>query len=136
MYKIRTMVYSESDNQPYTVKNDSRITRTGIWLRKLKLDELPQLWNVMKGEMSLVGPRPERVGIVRDCLRSGGYYYLRHQVKPGMTGWAQVNKPIATPKENFEKLPYDLYYIYHFSLVLEMVIIARTIWVILSMKSL
>jgi lipopolysaccharide/colanic/teichoic acid biosynthesis glycosyltransferase len=136
LYKIRTMVYNEKGYTTYTVKNDKRITQMGVWLRKLKLDELPQLLNVIKGEMSLVGPRPERVDIVKNCLIKSDYYYLRHQIKPGMTGWAQVNKPVATPQENFEKLPYDLYYIYNFSLLLEIGILIRTVGVIISMKSL
>jgi lipopolysaccharide/colanic/teichoic acid biosynthesis glycosyltransferase len=136
IYKIRTMIYNEKGYTDYTVQNDKRITVVGILLRKLKLDELPQLLNVIKGEMSLVGPRPERVDIVKNCIRQNDFYHFRHQVKPGMTGWAQVNKPTATPRENFQKLSYDLYYIYNFSIILEMEILIRTMGIVLSMKSL
>lgn len=137
IYKIRTMIYNGSNGYwAYTVKNDKRITAIGAILRKLKIDELPQLLNVIRGEMSLVGPRPERIEIVNICKRQNKYYHIRHLVKPGMTGWAQVNKPVATPLDNFQKLSYDLYYIYNYSILLEMKIVFRTIGIILSMKGL
>lgn len=136
IYKIRTMIYAEKDYTAYTVQHDKRITAVGVLLRKLKLDELPQLLNVIKGEMSLVGPRPERVEIVMNCVKQNEFYHYRHLVKPGMTGWAQVNKPTATPRENFQKLSYDLYYIYNFSFFLEMEILVRTVGIVLSMKGL
>ncbi len=136
IYKIRTMIYTKKGYTGYTVQNDKRITAVGVLLRKLKLDELPQLLNVIRGQMSLVGPRPERVDIVLNCVKQNNFYQYRHQVKPGMTGWAQVNKPTATPCENFQKLPYDLYYIYNFSFILEMQILIRTMGIVLSMKGL
>ena len=136
IYKIRTMIYSEKGYTGYTVKNDKRITVVGVLLRKLKLDELPQLLNVIRGQMSLVGPRPERVEIVVNCNKQNEFYHYRHLVKPGMTGWAQVNRPTATPRENFQKLSYDLYYIYNFSCMLEMKILFRTMEIVLSMKGL
>ncbi|MFP5042688.1 sugar transferase [Parasediminibacterium sp. JCM 36343] len=136
LYKIRTMIYSPEGYQVHTVRGDKRITKLGKLFRKTKIDELPQLWNVLKGDMSLIGPRPERVDIVDKFAIENNFYPLRHIIKPGITGWAQVNNPTATPEENLEKLEYDLYYINHLSVKLELQILLRTVGVVSSMESL
>ncbi|CAF3887487.1 unnamed protein product [Rotaria sp. Silwood1] len=104
MYKIRTMVHSKDGYVNHTVVNDGRITKVGQILRKTKIDELPQIFNVIKGDMSIIGPRPERIEIVEEFTKKNDYYKYRHLVKPGITGWAQVHKPMATPDQNLEKL--------------------------------
>ena len=112
--------------------NDSRITRLGKWLRKFRLDELPQLLNVVRGEMSLVGPRPERPHFVTLLKASVPYYGLRHCVKPGVTGWAQVLYPYgASVEDAYEKLQYDLYYAKHMSLGFDLRILIKTVRVVL-----
>jgi len=108
-------------------ENDKRITLVGKILRKLHLDELPQVWNVIKGEMSLVGPRPERPEFVEELNKKIPYYSLRHFMKPGITGWAQVNYPYASSlKDSQEKMEYDLYYVYHMNLLFDVRILLRT----------
>jgi lipopolysaccharide/colanic/teichoic acid biosynthesis glycosyltransferase len=136
LYKIRTMKHSPNEYQEHTVRGDKRITGLGKFLRKTKIDELPQLWNVIRGDMSLIGPRPERDDIVEKCANENDFYRLRHMIKPGITGWAQVNNPTATPEENLEKLEYDLYYINHLCLRLELQILLRTVGVVSSLESL
>lgn len=136
MFKIRTMVHSKNGYLDHTVKNDGRITKVGQMLRKTKIDELPQLVNVLRGDMSIIGPRPERIDIVEQFSKQNDYYQYRHSIKPGITGWAQVNKPMATPNENLEKLEYDLYYINNHSLKLDVQILARTVGVVKNMESL
>lgn len=136
IYKIRTMVHNPSGHQEHTVRGDKRITKLGKFLRKTKIDELPQLWNVLKGDMSIIGPRPEREDIVEQYAQQNNFYRIRHIIKPGITGWAQVNNPTATPEETIEKLEYDLYYINHLSVRLELQILLRTIGVVSSMESL
>ncbi len=139
LYKIRTMqqkMVVQFTSEDYTVVNDQRITVFGRFLRKTKLDELPQLWNVMKGDMSLIGPRPERVEIVKRFEQLHPFYKSRHSIKPGLTGLAQVNMPTATPEENLLKLKYDLYYINHASIPLDILILLKTIGIIATMKSL
>jgi lipopolysaccharide/colanic/teichoic acid biosynthesis glycosyltransferase len=105
---------------------DDKVTRVGRLIRATKLDELPQLINVLKGEMSLVGPRPELPHFVDDFRRANRYYNLRHMVKPGLTGWAQIMFPDAKAEHAMTKLAYDLYYVKHFSLVSDMVIMIET----------
>ncbi len=136
LYKIRTMYFNLDTKSAPTVKDDKRITKAGRIFRKTKIDELPQLWNVLKGDMSLIGPRPERIDIVDRFNKLNEFYQYRHTVKPGITGWAQVNHPTATPEENLEKLEYDLYYINNISPKLEIKIILKTIGVITTMESL
>lgn len=133
IYKIRTMKSEHSGG--YTTCNDDRITPFGKFLRMSKIDELPQLYNILKGDMSLIGPRPERPEFVEICNAENAYYDLRHVVKPGVTGWAQVNLPKATPEDNLKKLEYDLYYIKNYSPQLDLEIILRTIQVVLTMNS-
>jgi len=134
IYKVRTMVHCPEGYIDHTRKNDNRITRMGLLFRKLKIDELPQLFNVLKGDMSFIGPRPERVDIVEKFKKVSNSYQYRHVVKPGITGLAQVKKPTATPEENMEKLEYDLYYINNYSVQLDFRIIAKTITVVTTMS--
>jgi lipopolysaccharide/colanic/teichoic acid biosynthesis glycosyltransferase len=136
IYKIRTMIYNPNGHNAHTVKNDNRITPLGNFLRKTKIDELPQLFNVLNGDMSLIGPRPEKVDIVRSLEIENPYYALRHTIKPGVSGWAQVNNPTATPNENLEKLEYDLFYVKNMSIFLDIKILIKTIKVIFTLNSL
>jgi len=128
LYKFRSMIdKAEEDEAIWADENDKRITLVGKILRKLHLDELPQFWNVIKGEMSLVGPRPERPEFVEELKKKIPYYSLRHFMKPGITGWAQLNYPYASSlKDSQEKMEYDLYYIYHMNLLFDVRILLRT----------
>jgi lipopolysaccharide/colanic/teichoic acid biosynthesis glycosyltransferase len=134
--KLRTMIYNPDGHSEHTVINDQRIFPIGLFLRTTKIDELPQLFNILKGDMSLIGPRPERKEIVGELSIENPYYELRHLIRPGITGWAQVNNPIATPNESFEKLEYDLYYIKNASFVLDMTILLKTVRIIINRNSL
>lgn len=136
IYKLRTMRHSSEVNKSYTVEDDERIFPFGKLLRKSKIDELPQLFNILIGDMSLIGPRPERIDIVEKLIEENPYYELRHLVRPGITGWAQVNNPTATPEDNYQKLEYDLYYIKNGTFWLDLKIILMTINVIWHQKSL
>ncbi|MDQ1404547.1 MAG: hypothetical protein QOG55_176, partial [Acidobacteriaceae bacterium] len=119
----------------YTREEDPRVTRVGRWLRKLRLDELPQLWNVLNGEMSLIGPRAEWVKCAERYENAIPFYHFRHLVKPGITGWAQVNYPYGeSDRDAIEKLKYDLYYIRHYSLKLDAMIALKTVYVMLFSK--
>jgi sugar transferase (PEP-CTERM system associated) len=109
-------------------QGDSRVTPVGRWLRRTRLDELPQLWNILKGEMSLVGPRPERPEFVSELTAGIPYYGQRHVVRPGLTGWAQVRYTYgASTEDALQKLQYDLYYIKNLSVALDLYIILETI---------
>jgi lipopolysaccharide/colanic/teichoic acid biosynthesis glycosyltransferase len=133
MMKLRTM--REATGDFYTTKGDVRITRVGRVLRKTRLDELPQLWNVFKGDMSLIGPRCEWEQLVVRYEREIPYYHYRHLVKPGITGWAQINYPYGSSLEDTRrKLEYDLYYIRHFSFLLDASIVVRTVHTMLFGK--
>lgn len=137
LYKFRTMKKgAEREGQPqWATPGDPRVTPIGRFLRKSRLDEFPQFWNVLKGEMSIVGPRPERPKFVADLKKEIPFYGLRHSVKPGITGWAQVNYRYGSSKEDaLRKLEYDLYYIKHRSLLLDLLVILRTIPVVLGFK--
>lgn len=129
MVKFRTMRVGSDRNGPmYAVDNDHRITRLGRWLRKFRLDELPQLWNVLRGEMSLVGPRPEPVQSAAAFAERIPYYKLRTRVPPGVTGWAQVQQGYAAGDEETRvKLAHDLYYIQHASLLFDLYVLIRTV---------
>lgn len=132
--KFRTMEQNaEADGQPRIAEeNDPRVTKVGNFLRKTRLDETPQFLNVLRGEMSLVGPRAERPELVAEYQRQIPYYRARLLVKPGLTGWAQINYGyVATVKETFVKLEYDLYYIKHRTLNLDFSIVLRTIGTVL-----
>lgn len=133
IYKIRTM--KSKHNGGYTTSNDDRITIVGKFLRLSKIDELPQLYNILRGDMSLIGPRPERPEFVDLSNEENAYFDLRHVIKPGVTGWAQVNLPKATPDDNLKKLEYDLYYIKNYSPRLDIEILLRTIKVVMTMNS-
>lgn len=136
VYKFRSMrADAEKDGATWASKNDSRITPFGRIIRKTRIDELPQLWNVLKGDMSFIGPRPERMAFVKDLKKSIPYYGLRHTVKPGLTGWAQVSYPYgASVDDARHKLEYDLYYIKNMSILLDIHIIFKTIGVVLFPK--
>jgi exopolysaccharide biosynthesis polyprenyl glycosylphosphotransferase len=136
VFKFRTMrLDSNTDADIYTRKADPRITPLGSWLRKLRLDELPQLWNVFKGDMSLIGPRAEWTKCAERYEQAIPFYHFRHLVKPGITGWAQVNYPYGESDEDaVEKLQYDLYYIRHYSLKLDAMIVLKTVHTMLFGK--
>lgn len=126
LYKFRTM-QENKDGPLWTVANDQRITGLGKILRRAHLDEIPQLWNVLRGDISLLGPRPERVELTKK-FSEFSYYDMRHAVKPGITGWAQVSfQPSASMEEAKEKLAYDLYYIKNRSFVLDAAILIKTL---------
>lgn len=134
VYKFRSM---REDAEKYSgpvwaEEDDPRITRVGRIIRKLRIDELPQLWNVLKGEMSFVGPRPERPFFVEKLKKTVPYYNERFSVKPGITGWAQVKYPYgATEEDALEKLKYDLYYIKNMSVIMDLMVIFHTVKIVL-----
>jgi sugar transferase (PEP-CTERM system associated) len=135
VYKFRTMSDgAEKDSGAvWAQKNDPRVTRVGQFMRKTRIDEIPQLYNVLKGDMSFIGPRPERMTFVERLKESIPFYSTRHFVKPGVTGWAQVRYPYgASDEDALEKLRYDLYYIKNYSLALDFKIILDTIRVVTS----
>lgn len=136
LYKLRTMVTDAEKNggAQWSRPGDHRITPLGKWLRKTRIDELPQLYNILRGDMSLVGPRPERPEIIQRDLRGRiSHYDLRHCVKPGVTGWAQVAFRYAfTMEDAREKLQFDLYYVKNRTLWMDLAIIAKTIKTVLT----
>ena len=125
-------VDAEHDGRPrWAADGDPRITRVGAIIRKLRIDELPQLFNVLRGEMSFVGPRPERPFFVGNSTRSVPFYAERHWVKPGITGWAQINYPYGASVEDARhKLSYDLYYVKNHSFLFDFFILLQTVRVI------
>ncbi len=133
IHKLRTMKLKHSGG--FTVEKDDRLLFVGPFLRRTKLDELPQLFNVINGDMSLIGPRPERPKYVEIANSEYVYFDLRHMVKPGITGWAQVHLPKATPEDNLKKLEFDLFYIKNYSFLLDLKIIFYTIKVVLTLNS-
>lgn len=131
LLKFRTMRSraAEENEDVYTREGDRRVTSVGRWLRKLRLDELPQLWNALKGDISLIGPRAEWSKCAERYERTIPFYHFRHLVKPGITGWAQVNYPYGeSDYDAAEKLKYDLYYIRHYSLKLDAMIVLKTLY--------
>jgi len=134
--KFRSMrLDAEKDGAQMASENDSRITKIGQYLRKYRIDELPQIWNVLRGDMGFVGPRPERPQFVLSLIKNLPYYNERHNVKPGLTGWAQLKYPYgATEADSLEKLKYDLYYIKHRSFLLDILILIRTVEIVLFGK--
>jgi lipopolysaccharide/colanic/teichoic acid biosynthesis glycosyltransferase len=134
--KLRSMVVNaESQGAQYAIKNDERITAFGKFLRNTRLDEVPQFFNILKGDMSLIGPRPERPEFVKNLQEQIPFYAIRHVVKPGLTGWAQVNYPYATNlQEQEKKLRYDLFYIKEQSAYIDFKIIIKTITTILFFR--
>jgi len=133
LIKLRSMREDAESTAPrWADKCDPRVTRVGRFIRKFRIDEIPQLWNVIRGDMSIVGPRPERPEFVNQLKSCIPYYSLRHTVKPGMTGWAQVSyKYAASIDETVEKLQYDLFYIKHISFILDLRIMLKTIRVLI-----
>jgi sugar transferase (PEP-CTERM system associated) len=134
LYKFRSMIRNaEADGRAqWAGEHDRRVTRVGAVIRKLRLDELPQLYNVLVGDMSIVGPRPERPEFVATLSRRIPYYAERHRVKPGITGWAQVRYPYGSSEQDaLEKLQYDLYYVKHKSFIFDLTVILQTIEVML-----
>nr|WP_241479968.1 sugar transferase [Kordia jejudonensis] len=133
IYKLRSMIVNaEKNGAVWATKNDTRVTRFGRFLRKSRLDEVPQFINVLKGEMSMIGPRPERPAFVKQLSESLTFYEIRHIVKPGVTGWAQVKTDYgASMEDSLRKLQYDLYYIKHRSFFLDLNIIVKTLSTVL-----
>jgi exopolysaccharide biosynthesis polyprenyl glycosylphosphotransferase len=134
LVKFRTMVQdAEAEGPRFTTVGDTRLTRVGRLLRKSRLDELPQLWNVLKGDLSLVGPRPEQPLFVDQFSRSIPFYRYRHLIRPGLTGWAQVNYGYADDQaDTVDKLTYDLYYVKLMSPWLDLQILGKSVWTVLS----
>jgi exopolysaccharide biosynthesis polyprenyl glycosylphosphotransferase len=134
MFKFRSMVAdAEHATGPvWSQEGDQRVTRVGRVIRKLRLDEIPQMYNVLRGDMSFVGPRPERALFVQRLSERLPYYGERHNVKPGITGWAQICFPYGSSEAAaLEKLNYDLYYIKHSSLSMDVLVIIQTVKIIL-----
>ncbi len=132
IYKFRSMRVGSEHGSKYTVYNDERLTPIGKFIRKTRLDELPQLFNVVKGDLSLVGPRAEWVDLVVGYEQRFPCYHFRHSVRPGITGWAQVNYPYGqNDKDTLEKLGYDLYYVKNCSTMLDIRILVKTVYTVL-----
>ena len=129
LIKFRSMIeHAESGTAVWAEKKDKRITRVGSLLRRTHLDELPQMINIIKGDIGLVGPRPERIEFVRELEKQIPHYNIRHITKPGFTGWAQINFRYArTPMDTYEKFQYDLYYLKNRSLILDVSILLKTL---------
>lgn len=136
VYKFRSMRNdAEKDGAKWATLNDPRVTKFGNFMRKTRIDELPQLWNVIKGDMSFIGPRPERMVFIKELEKIIPYYNLRHLVKPGLTGWAQVMYPYGASIDDAKhKLEYDLYYVKNQNIHLDMVIMFRTLKTVLFGK--
>jgi sugar transferase (PEP-CTERM system associated) len=133
LLKFRSMRKdAEPDGPVWADVGDDRTTRVGKVIRKMRLDEIPQMVNVLRGEMSFVGPRPERPFFVEQLRKELPYYFQRHTVKPGITGWAQIKYPYGASKEDaLEKLKYDYYYIKHMSLIFDLMVMMETIKTVL-----
>jgi lipopolysaccharide/colanic/teichoic acid biosynthesis glycosyltransferase len=127
LYKLRTLKTTANDDLSGMRPNDPDVLWVGRFLRVWRIDELPQLWNILKGEMSWVGPRPERPHIVARCTQEIPNYQMRHEVVPGITGWAQIHNPDATPNDNAKKLDYDLEYIQMAGLQKDVLILWKTL---------
>jgi lipopolysaccharide/colanic/teichoic acid biosynthesis glycosyltransferase len=134
LHKFRTMVDNAEENGPqFAEVDDPRIVPTGRFLRKSRLDEIPQLWNVLRGDLTIIGPRPERVEFVEEFEQSIPFYASRHIIRPGVTGWAQVKYHYADDEaETVEKLTYDLYYVKHSSMSLDLNILGQSIWTVIT----
>ena len=128
-------VNSEENGATWAISNDSRISKVGKIIRATRIDELPQLISVLKGEMSLIGPRPERPEFDELLYKKIPFYYERYLVKPGLSGWAQVNYPYgASERDSSNKLSYDLFYIENFSFFLDFIIFIKTIKLVINAK--
>ncbi|MFN3604524.1 MAG: exopolysaccharide biosynthesis polyprenyl glycosylphosphotransferase [Leptonema sp. (in: bacteria)] len=132
VYKFRTMKKGSEKLDPYTRENDNRVTKIGKFLRLTRLDEIPQIINILKGDMSLIGPRAEWIQLTEIYQKEIPFYYYRHLIRPGLTGWAQVMYPYgASLEDTIQKLEYDLYYIKNYSLLLDFSIIIKTVRIML-----
>lgn len=136
IYKFRSMrLHDENAHSKYAQEKDNRITKYGKFMRKTRIDELPQLWNVIKGEMSFIGPRAEWDKLCGEYEEKIPFYNIRHSVKPGLTGWAQVRYPYGMGVEDaLEKLRYDLYYIKHQNLAFDLMILFQTVKIVIFGK--
>jgi len=137
MHKFRTMAVRENgiDSPAFADQEENRITKVGRFLRKTRLDELPQLWDVLRGKMSLVGPRPEQPAFVEQFREAIPFYDYRHEARPGITGWAQINYDYAYNLEGTKrKLEYDLYYVKHRSLMLDLQILLKTLEIMVGRR--
>jgi len=134
--KFRSMrLDAEANGAQFASENDPRVFAWGEFMRKTRIDELPQLLNVLKGEMHFIGPRPERLYWIEQFEKEIAYYNERHLVRPGITGWAQVMYPYGANAEDAkQKLMYDLYYIKHWSILLELKVVWKTILVVVGKK--
>lgn len=134
LYKFRTMTdQADANGAQMTSKSDHRITRAGRYLRRFRVDEIPQLWNVLRGDLSLVGPRPEQVPIVEKFRNEIPFYEQRHLIRPGVTGWAQVHYGYADDKaDSIEKLAFDLYYVKNLSPWTDLHVLLRSVWTVVS----
>ena len=136
IYKLRSMlINAEKDGIKWSSKNDHRITNVGYWLRRTRIDELPQLFSVLKGDMSLIGPRPERPEIDEILIKEIPNYKLRYLVRPGLSGWAQVSYPYGASIEDTKmKFSYDIYYIKNFSTLFDLLILLETIRLVFNLR--
>jgi lipopolysaccharide/colanic/teichoic acid biosynthesis glycosyltransferase len=137
VYKFRSMRTDaeQKGKAVWASKEDSRVTRVGNFIRKTRIDELPQIYNVLNGTMSFVGPRPERPEFVKELAKEIPYYHERHLVKPGVTGWAQLLYPYgASAKDSYQKQLFDMYYVKNKSLFLDLLILLQTVEVVLFGK--
>jgi lipopolysaccharide/colanic/teichoic acid biosynthesis glycosyltransferase len=133
IYKLRSMVQRAPDDAHFTQENDARVTRVGRFIRKYRIDELPQVVNILKGDMSWIGPRPDALNLAEWYEQEVPFYNYRCLVRPGLTGWAQVNGGIAAElDETAHRLRYDFYYIKYFSFWLDLLVAAKTIWTIFT----
>ena len=133
IYKFRSMTATNDAQAQFASHADPRVTRVGRLIRRCRLDELPQLWNVLKGDMSMIGPRPEQVPMVKQFSDTIPFYPYRHLVRPGLSGWAQVQQGyVSNDEETGTKLSYDVYYVKHGSLALDLLIGAKTVHTILT----
>jgi len=134
LLKFRSMIEdAEPEGRPvWAAQNDNRVTRVGRFIRRMRIDELPQLFNVLRGEMSMVGPRPERPYFVDQLTKIIPFFSERHSVKPGVTGWAQIKYPYGASIEDArKKLAYDLYYLKNRSITLDLLILLSTVRVVI-----
>ncbi|MET1256771.1 TIGR03013 family XrtA/PEP-CTERM system glycosyltransferase [Aliikangiella maris] len=137
LLKFRSMIVNaEKDGSPqWAQQNDMRVTRVGKFIRKVRIDELPQILNIFNGDMSLVGPRPERPEFVAELEKKIPFYSARHSVKPGLAGWAQLKYPYgASEEDTYNKLQYDLYYVKNHSLIMDVLVLLQTVEVIVLGK--
>jgi lipopolysaccharide/colanic/teichoic acid biosynthesis glycosyltransferase len=133
LYKIRSLIRNHNNPRAGNDKNDGTIIPViGYFLRQSRLDELPQIWNILRGDMSWVGPRPEQVDFVEICITENKYYNDRHLVKPGITGLAQIANPNATMDDYAEKLVYDINYIERASILLDIRLLVKSVLVIVK----